>query len=79
MLRRSRCVQNFLRRGAYFVLIFELLGGFDPRMAQTKALAGAITKMRCSVVAKMFFKSSTTHVGSIVATSRVVCDMKIAV
>ena len=48
-------------------------------MAQTKAVAGAITEMPCSVVAKMFSKSSTTHVGSIVATSSVVCDMKIAV
>ena len=29
---------NFLRTGAYFFFTFELLGGFDPPWAQTKAL-----------------------------------------
>ena len=36
--------------GAYFVFIFEPLGEFDPSMAQTKTVAGAITEMPFSIV-----------------------------
>ena len=34
----------FLRTEAFLLFMFELLGGFDPSMAQTKVLAGAVTE-----------------------------------
>ena len=51
--------------------IFEPLGGFDPPMAQTNALAGAIEEVSCSVIAKMSTESSKIHPGSILVNSAV--------
>ena len=52
---------------AYLPFIFEPLDGFDLPMAQTKALASAITEISCSVVAE----SSKMNLGSILANSAV--------
>ena len=51
------------RTGAYFLFIFEPLGGFDPPMAQTKALAGAITERHCSIVDDMSSNGFKMHLG----------------
>ena len=59
----------FIKNGSLFLLYFEARGGFDPPMAQTKALAVAITEMRCSIMAKMSTNSSKMHLWSIPANS----------
>ena len=40
-------------------------------MAQTKALAGALTEMHCSIVGEMSTSSSKMHLGSILVNSAV--------
>ena len=55
----------FLRTRAYFFFIF------DPPMAQTKALTGAITEIPCSVVTVMSINSSKMNLGSIRVNSTV--------
>ena len=40
-------------------------------MAQTKALVGMITEMRCSIVANMITKGSKKHLGSILVNIKV--------
>ena len=59
------------RTGAYFFFIFEPLGGFDPPMAETKALAGANTEMHCSILGEMSTNSSKMHLGSLLVNSAV--------
>ena len=71
----------FFRTGAFFFFIFEPLGRFGPPMAQTKALAGAITEMyfkrkkklkkNCWIVGEMSTNSSQIHLGSILVNSAV--------
>ena len=51
--------------------IFEPLSGFDPPMAQTNALAGAITEMHCSIVADVSINSFKMYLGSILMNSAV--------
>ena len=62
---------TMLITGAYLFFIFEPPGGFDPPMAQTKALVGVITEVRCSIVANMSTKSSKKHLGSILVNIKV--------
>ena len=68
----------FSKTGDYFVYIFEQLGGVDPPMAQTEALAVGITEMRCSELAEMYTKRSKMHLGSILVNSAVCynCEQK---
>ena len=61
----------FLTTGVYLAFSFEPLGGFDPPMAQTNALAGAIKGGFCSVITKMSTESSKIHPGSILVNSAV--------
>ena len=64
-------IKKGVRTGAYFFFIFEPLRGFDPPMARTKAVAGAITEIHCSIVADMSINSSKMHLGSILMNSAV--------
>lgn len=60
--------------GSYLVHILELLVGFDPSRAQTKALAGAIEDMPSLVlivVAETSTNSSKMNLGSILANGAV--------
>ena len=50
--------------GSLFNFIFEPLCGFDPPMASTKALSGAITEMDCSIVPEISTNSSEIRLGS---------------
>ena len=61
----------FKRTGANFFYIFAPLGGFHPPMAQTKALAGVIAEMHCSIVCEMSTNSSNMRPGSILVNSAV--------
>ena len=62
----------FLRTGAYFFFIYEPLGGFDPPMAQAKALGGgAITEMHYPIVVDMSINGSKVYLGSILMNSAV--------
>ena len=75
-MHRQQCfgeIKNgaFLRTGAYFVFIFEPLGGFVPPMAYTKALVGVITEIHCSIVGEISTNSSKLHLGSIPVNSAV--------
>ena len=60
-----------LRTVAYFVFTFEPLGGFDPAVAQTKVLAGAIAKIPCSVAVKMSTKRYKMRLGSVLVNRAV--------
>ena len=62
----------FLRTGPYFFFIYEPLGGFDPPMAQAKALGGgAITEMHYPIVVDMSINGSKMYLGSILMNSAV--------
>ena len=58
----------------YFFFIFEPLGGFDPPMAQTKAVTSAITELHCSIAAEISTNSSKLHLGLILVNSAVIVE-----
>ena len=61
----------FFRTAAYFLFKFEPRGGIDPPIALTKALAGVITEMPCSVVAEMSTNNSKIFPAFILVKSAV--------